>query len=257
MTMLLPLLSLLVAQAASAQTLEHDRLIVCETQARRDPTTALVTASSWLREASAGDRSFPQQCLGLAYVSLLRWQAAEAAFLAAREALANGDFAERARLAAMAGNAALAESRYQAAREHFEVAQADAATSGDTPLSGEIAADRAQALVGLGQTDAASAALADARRDAPQLAEAWLLSATLSRRQGRLAQAQAEIQTAAALAPKDPAVGLEAGVIAVLSGHDIAARQSWRSVVELSPATPEAATARGYLAQLDPQPTGR
>ena len=99
--------------------------------------------------------------------------------------------------------------------------------------------------------DEAAQALADARRDAPQRVESWLLSATLSRRMSDLEAAQAEIQTAAALAPEDPAVGLEAGVIAVLAGQDDAARKSWSSVIELAPETPEAATARGYLAQLD------
>jgi hypothetical protein len=56
------------------------------------------------------------------------------------------------------------------------------------------------------------------------------------------------------LAPTDPAIGLEAGVIAALGGRDDAARQSWQSVVRLAPDTPEAETARTYLAQLDPPP---
>jgi Flp pilus assembly protein TadD len=103
---------------------------------------------------------------------------------------------------------------------------------------------------GAPQVAAAAAALADARRDAPQSSDTWLLSATLSRRQGKLAEAQAEIETGAALAPADPAIGLEAGVIAALSGRDEAARQSFNSVISLAPQSPQAATARGYLAQL-------
>lgn len=253
----LTFLSLLFAQAVSGPSALHDRLIVCQDDARRDPATAISTASTWLREALGPDRTYPQQCLGLAYVSLLRWQAAEQAFLAAREALATGSFDERAKLAAMAGNAALAESRFPKAREDFELAQADAAASGDAALAGEIAADRAKALVGLGQLDAAADALAAARRDAPQHADAWLLSATLARRQDKLADAQSHIETAAALAPNDPAVGLEAGVIAILGGRDAAARESWRSVLATAPNTPEAATARNYLAQLDGESSGR
>lgn len=250
--MMLPLLSLLVAQAAVAAvpSPEQDRLVVCQAEARRDPPTAINTASTWLREAVGSEASYPQECLGFAYVSLLRWQAAEDAFTAARNARPATDLIARAKLAAMAGNAALAESRFQPALAHLDLARADATAGGDAPLAGEIAADRAQALVGLGQLDQAASALADARRDAPQRTETWLLSATLARRQGKLAEAQEDIQAAVALAPKDPGVGLEAGVIAALAGHDEAARQSWRSVIELAPGTPEAATAQGYLAQL-------
>jgi tetratricopeptide (TPR) repeat protein len=252
--MILPLLSLLFAQAISTPTIEQDRLTVCLAQARRDPASAIVSASTWLNESAGAERSYPQQCLGLAYVSLLRWQAAEQAFMAAHDARAESDAGGRARLAAMAGNAALAEGRQQDARARFEQAQAEAATAGDLALAGEIAADRAQALVGLGLFDEAAQALADARRDAPQQSDIWLLSATLSRRQGKLAEAQGQIETAVALAPNDPAIGLEAGLIAALAGRDEAARQSWQSVVRLAPDAPEAATARSYLAQLDPPP---
>jgi tetratricopeptide (TPR) repeat protein len=250
---LLPILSLLFAQLAMPATVEQDRLNACVAQARGDPATAMVTASTWLAESVDSARSAPQQCLGIAYVSLLRWEAAEQAFLAARDARPRSDFVARARLAAMAGNAALAEQRHQAARDHFAMAQADAAIAGDPVLSGEIAIDRAQALVGLGALDEAAEALSAAQRDAPQNTEAWLLSAALARRQGNLEQAQAEIQTAATLAPGDPAVGLEAGLIAALLGHDEAARQSWRSIVELAPQGPEAGAAREYLRQLDSQ----
>jgi tetratricopeptide (TPR) repeat protein len=252
--MILPVLSLLLAQAAAGPTLAQDRLSVCQTQARRDPASAIATASTWLHETAGEEQSYPQQCLGLAYVALLRWQAAEQAFMAAHDARPQDDAAGRARLAAMAGNAALAESRQQDARARFEQAQAEAATAGDKALAAEIAADRAKALVGLGLLDEAGQALADARRDAPQDGDVWLLSATLSRRQGKLAEAQSAIETAVALAPADPAAGLEAGVIAALAGRDDAARQSWQSVVRLAPDSPEAATARGYLAQLDPPP---
>ena len=127
-------------------------------------------------------------------------------------------------------------------------------TAGDASLGADIATDRARALVGLGSLDEAADALANARRNVPQNPDTWLLSATLSRRQGKLEEAQSEIQTAAALAPSDPAVGLEAGLIAALGGHDDAARQSWRSVMELAPTAPEAAVAKDYLAQLDQAP---
>lgn len=249
----LPSLVLLLSQTAAAAPppIEQDRLTLCLEEARRDPATAIVTADAWLAEAHGAGRALPQQCLGQAFVSLLRWDAAHAAFLAARDALAETARADRARLGAMAGNAALAEEKYEAALAAFDSAVGDAAMASDGALVGAIAADRARALVALGRTDDASGALEQARSNAPQDEEVWLLSATLSRRLGDLAAASGQIATAAALAPGNPAIGLEAGVIAALAGNDDAARRSWSSVLSIAPESPEATSARAYLRQLE------
>ena len=158
--------------------------------------------------------------------------------------------AVRARLGGMAGNAALGGNEFATALADLDTALADAGQAGDKPLAGSIGADRARALVALSRTDEAVAALQQARTDAPQDANVWLLSATLSRRTGDLRSAQARIETAAGLAPSDPAIGLEAGVIAELAGNDDAARKSWNAVVALAPDGPEAASAKAYLAQI-------
>jgi len=245
-------LALFVTQASAAlpRPVEQDRLTVCLELARRDPATAIATASQWLGEANGAERALPQQCLGQAYVGLLRWEAARDAFLAGRDALGGVDPAGRARMGAMAGNAALAANDAEGALAALDVALADARLAGDGPLAGTISADRARAFVSQGWTDEAEDALEQARADAPQDAGVWLLSATLSRRLGDLAAAQGQIETAATLAPTDPAIGLEAGVIAALAGNDEAARKSLESVVALAPSGPEAASARAYLAQL-------
>ncbi len=105
----------------------------------------------------------------------------------------------------------------------------------------------------------AAAALAAARTADPANSQAWLLSATLSRRQGKLGEAQTQIERAALLMPVDPEIGLEAGVIAVLGGRDEAARRSWESVIRAAPGSGFAKTAQGYLDQLGPStaPSGR
>ena len=108
----------------------------------------------------------------------------------------------------------------------------------------------ARALVALDRTGEAEAALNTARRDAAQDPDAWLLSATLARRLGKLSDAQFLIETAARLNPVDPEVGLEAGVIAVLSGRDEAARKSWQSVIAAAPGSAPAALAKSYIDQL-------
>ncbi|MBO0750425.1 MAG: tetratricopeptide repeat protein, partial [Porphyrobacter sp.] len=128
----------------------------------------------------------------------------------------------------------------------------DAMLAGDKPLAGSIAGDKARALVGLGRNEEAAATLQQAREYAPQDAQVWLLSATLSRRQGDLASARTQIATAAGLDSQDPAIALEAGVIAELAGNADAARKSWNAVVALAPDGPEAQTAKTYLAETDP-----
>jgi len=252
--MLLTALALLAAPAAQVATAakgttEQARLTLCLDQARKDPATAITTAGLWLNEAHDAGRALPQQCLGQAYVSLLRWDAARTAFLAARDSALAGDYAVRARLGAMAGNAAIAGKDLVAALADLDKAAADAGLAGDKPLAGSIEADKARALVGLKRDAEASAALEQARADAPQDADAWLLSATLSRRGGDLKSAQAQIETAGGLDPKDPGIALEAGVIAELAGNEEAARKSWSAVVALAPDAPEAQTARTYLAE--------
>jgi hypothetical protein len=108
--MILLAFALFAAQAAAAEIpVEQDRLQVCLGEARRDPTTAISNASQWLGEAEGAERALPQQCLGQAYVSLLRWDAAENAFRAARDA--SIDPLARARLGAMAGGRSLARPR--------------------------------------------------------------------------------------------------------------------------------------------------
>ena len=247
--MILPSLALFAAQAAAAEIpVEQDRLQVCLGEARRDPTTAISNASQWLGEAAGAERALPQQCLGQAYVSLLRWDAAENAFRAARDA--SSDPLERARLGAMAGSAALPEARHVDALGLLDAAKKDALAAGDAELAGSIAADRSRAFVGLGQLGDAAEALTEARTNAPQHLDAWLLSATLARRQGDLAQAKNFIATAATLAPQDPDVALEAGVVAILSGDEEGARRNWLAVQSLAPNTPQAATATQYLSQL-------
>ena len=243
--------SLLVAQAASAAVpLEQARLDICLDRARGDPAAAIAEAGTWLSEAGGPERSYPQQCLGYAYTMLLRWEAAERAFLAAREQESERAYFRRARLATMAANAALAEQRADAALAALAIAATDAAAAGDAGLRSVIETDRARALVLQGKQAEAEAVLAAARTLDAQNALAWLLSATLARRLGKLDEAQSLIETAAALSPDYAEIGLEAGVIAMLQGRDEAAAASWRSVVEAEPESPTADIARGYLAQL-------
>lgn len=237
-------------------TPEPGRLGQCLRAADSDAEGAETTARAWLKDTIGSEQAGPLLCLGSAQAAQENWDEAEASFLSGRDLAAASDHGLRARLGAMAGNAALAQGAADRALAALDVARKDAEVDSDDPhLAGDIALDRARALVSLKRLDEAAAALVEARTGSPNNAAAWLLSATLSRRQGKLAQAQAQIQTAADLLPTDPDIGLEAGVIAVLAGHDEAARKSWQSVVAAAPTSAQAETAKGYLAQLGPAPT--
>ncbi|MEN9717782.1 MAG: hypothetical protein RIQ99_660 [Pseudomonadota bacterium] len=230
------------------------RFADCLALARSDATAAVAEAERWRSGLTGSARAEPAHCLGLALSNLDRWSEAEAALREARDATPDPDRANRAMRGAMAGNAALAAGAAQRGLTALDLAQIDARAARLVPLSGEIAIDRARALVALGRVDEADAALAQARADAPNSPQGWLLSATLARRQGRLGEAQSEIEQAAKLLPTDPEIALEAGVIAILGGRDAAARKSWASVIAVAPASQFAKTAQSYLDQLGPTP---
>lgn len=251
--MLLAAIAFLAAEPAAATPApapEASRLKACLEQAQAEPAKAIPAASRWLAEAKGVARALPQQCLGQAYTSLQNWTAAHGAFIAARDAVAPSDRGARARLGAMAGNASLAAGDATTALAELDNAVADASLTGDKALVGSIRADDARALVSLGRNADAAKVLDLARAEAPKDAQVWLLSATLARRMGQLEQARQQIANAAVLDRSDPAIGLEAGVIAELAGDEAAARASWQAVVAAAPDAPEGRSAKAYLAQI-------
>ena len=228
------------------------KLAECVTLAAGDPEAASDMAQTW-RETADSQLELAQSahCLGLALVRLDDFEGAQRAFDLAAGEVPDGAPAYQARLSAMSGNATMAQGKPAIAEIAFARATSYAAAAGDTALSASVSVDRARALVALGRNDEAVAALADARSNDPANARAWLLSATLSRRLERLGEASEQIAQAALLAPQDPAVGLEAGVIAALSGREEEARRSFESVLLVAPDSDEANRARGYLEQLN------
>lgn len=222
----------------------------CMSAVEANPEKSAELARNALEDAIGRERVRAGLCLGVALTALDRWDEARGAFANARDAADSSDHASRARLGAMAGNAALAAGQPGQALSLLAPAATEAKIVGDADLTTSIALDRARALVAVKQPDEAANALAEARAAQPDNAQAWLLSATLSRRQDKLALAQTQIEKAASLAPQDPEIGLEAGVIAMLSDNDVAARRSWESVVATAPASDAAATARQYISQL-------
>ena len=221
----------------------------CLAAANNDPENAIAAANDWLKDAQGPARAEANLCLGTAYAGLERWDEAQSAFTAGREAASPRDAMMRAKLGIMAGNAALAGRSPVAALAVLDVAKGDAEMAKTAEITSAIAVDRARALVLLNRQDEAAAALAEARSAQGDNATTWLLSATLSRRMNHLAEAQTQIESAAKLAPTDPEIALEAGVIAELSGHEDAARKDWQSVADADPDGPSGRQAKEYLAQ--------
>ncbi|MDG6079344.1 hypothetical protein E3U23_09075 [Erythrobacter litoralis] len=229
----------------------------CLRMASDNPDAALDYAQSW-RERSDGALDLAQSahCLGLAMVQLGRLEEAQQVFDLAAGEVPENNLTYAARLSAMAGNAAMARQRPDEALPLIDRAGGMALAAQDQPLAAQLRVDLARTLVALGNDADAERALAEARDADATNGEAWLLSATLSRRMKRYGEAQQQIERAGDLAPRDPAVGLEAGVIAALSGREQDAIRSFQSVVEVAPDSYEANRAKGYLEQLggdDPQ----
>ena len=225
----------------------------CLALATSEPEDALDFANQWRMQVES-DLELAQSahCLGLALVRLERFEEARQIFEVASAEAPETLPAYRARLAAMAGNAALADGKPATAEPLFQQAVIQAGAAADEALVGSLQVDRARALVAAGRPDDAVEALVAARTAVPDDARAWLLSATLSRRLERLGEAQEQIQRAADLDPRDPAIGLEAGVIAALAGREDDARRSFESVLLVAPDSDEADRARAYLEQLKP-----
>lgn len=198
------------------------------------------------------DRILANHCLGLAATELALWDDAIGAFTAARDDTPADEMRAKARFGAMAGNAAFAAQDLERSATLLKTARSDAQAAASAPMQAIIAADLARVLVAAGQLEEALAELDLSTQLFPDEAGTWLLKATLLRRLERLDEAQASIEQASTLAATDPAIGLEAGVIAVLSGREEAARTSWQSVIDLAPSSPQALTAQSYLGQLGP-----
>jgi tetratricopeptide (TPR) repeat protein len=228
----------------------------CLDQLSEDAARAHTMAQIKRNESSGPARVVANHCLGLAATELGLWDDAAAAFRAARDEVPDDQPSARSRFGIMAGNAVFAGGDAERAVLLLELAKEEAQRAGNATLEAIAATELARALVAASSPEEALAELDRSISLQPENPETWLLRATLLRRLDRLEEAQEAIEQAGERAPGDALIGLEAGVIAVLSGRDEAARASWQSVIDIDGDSPEAQTARDYLAQLGPPPAG-
>ena len=257
------MLSILLLLQSSTPNLPQDLPTFDEVKARdcaalvaADPASAIVNAGEWTR-ANGGHRA--AACLGSAYAALGKFTEASAQFVLAANSATSPSTAsapssggtQASQYWAQAGNAALAASLPNDAVQFLGRALNFSVLT--KPVRANILIDRARAYVAAGDPENAKADLAEVRRIAPDNAPGWLLSATLARRMGTLADAQNFIITAAGLSSGDASVALEAGNIAVTAGAFAVAREQWQQVLRLAPDSAQAATAKALLAQLAEQ----
>ncbi len=237
------MLALLWAAASAALAAPSDagRYAACMQLAARDPARAMETGFSWRIE---GGGAAAHHCLAVAQMhaghhgaALKSYDAAVAASLAAADG-------QTVAILRQAGEAAMIAER-PADAERFASQALD--TPGGIELSGRARADllllRAEARVAQAQPAPAMADLDAATAAAPELAMAWLLKATLARRGGDLAAAEAALVKAADLAPDMPDVVLEAGNLAAARGNMALARTAWEAAAADGAGTPAGAAA--------------
>ena len=247
MSKFLPIL-LLCAAPAIAQplpTLDEVQFQECLKLASKDPASAVSDASLWAQKKGG---YLARACHGFALATDFKFDLAVPILTeAATMAQEKGD-PRAARFWAQAGNAAIAAGQPDVAVDALAKALASKGLNNAERADSEV--DRARALVALGKSAEGEAALATARQLAPENGSAWLLSATLARRLNKLPDALTYIQTSAALRPRDPAVALEAGNIAIVAGDDANARKQWEQTIVIAPDSRQAVSAKAQLAAL-------
>lgn len=239
---MIPLLLLL---AASDQSTTELRSGECAALVRTDPAAAIERATRW---QTAGGGTPAGQCLGLAHAARGEWTPAAAAFEAAAQSAEIARDGRAANLWVQAGNAALAGGDPANARTDLDRAIALPVLS--DAMKGEAWLDRARAEVALNDLAGARQNLDQTIALVPQDPMAWLLSATLARRQSDLARAAKDIAQAETLAPDDGAIALEHGNIAILAGHADEARAAWQRAQAADPQGDAGKAAQASLDQL-------
>ena len=219
------------------------RFQACVALIKSDPASAVTQAETWTQAS----RAVPaRHCLGLAYAATERWSIAAITFAQAAEEAQRQQDGRAAALWTQAGNAALAGEDPGQARDYLD--RALALPTLPPAMKGEAWVDRARADVALNDLPLGRIDMDKGLQLVAQDPFAWLLSATLARRQQDLPRAAKDIAEAEKLAPDDPSVELEAGNIAAASGATAQARQLWQRVVTLGPGTAEAKAAAAALA---------
>ena len=220
------------------------RYDLCVRLAGSDPAAARAEAVRW---GTSGGAWFARQCAGLAFAQEGNFTAAAAEFEAAAKMAEVARDRRAANYWAQAGNARLAAGDVAKARAALDTALVAGTLEG--LALGEAQLDHARILVAANEPEAARRDIDLALTNAADDPLAWLLSATLARREGDLMRAKKDIGEALKRAADDASVQLEAGNIAASSRDEAGARSAWTQAVRLAPDAPAGRNAQAALAQ--------
>lgn len=243
---MIPFLLMLATPAAIVPATEADRLRACLTLAQTDAAKAVTDATAW---AAAGGGIAARHCLGTAETARENFAPAAKAYEEAAQLADAQHWANAATYWTAAGNAALAAGEAGRARDLLGKALAHDDLTG--PYRGETLLDRGRAAVQAGDPVAARTDIDEALKLVEKDPMAWLLSATLARRQGDGDRAEKDIQQAVLLAPDAAPVAYEAGNVAAMLGAVEAARVAWTRAVAADPGSDAGRAAQTALARLD------
>lgn len=224
----------------------------CVATARTDPATARAEAVRW---GASGGAWFARQCAGLAFTQEGNFAAAAGEFEAAAKAAEAARDPRAANYRAQAGNAWLAAGDVPRARSNLDTALIAGTLEG--LALGEAQLDHARILVAAGETEGARRDLDMALKTAGDDPLAWLLSATLARREGDLIRAKQDIGEALKRSADDASVQLEAGNIAAASRDEAGARAAWALAARLAPGSAAGKNAAAALAQFGDVPAAK
>ncbi len=208
---------------------DRSRYDACIAMVAADPNRAIAVATAWRVE---GGGVAARHCQGLAEVQRKDWPAAIKSFEnAARLSESAGD-GQAAALWSQAATTAMLAGQPGAAMGFLDNG---IAASGGGAAEARLRVNRAEALVDLKRNKDAAADLDKATKLDPDVEWGWLLKATLARRMGDFAAAEAAILEAARRQPDSPDVLFESGNIAAAEGKDGLARDAWVAAARADP----------------------
>ena len=226
------------------------RFETCSALAQSNPGRAIAVAQAWRIE---GGGILARHCLALAQFEAGDYTAALESFAAAaRDAIRAPDTrADAARLWLAGANAGLIAGRPAAVAVMVDEALA---MPPEDAVAARLMLLKAEALVDLKREGDAMPVLEAALGRDADVPDGWLLKATLARRLGRLAEAEAAVLEAVtrtpAGAPEMADVQFEAGAIAHAQGKTDLARTAWAAAANGEPGQPAVKAAAAALARL-------
>ena len=244
-------LGLLAAAPALAAPSDPTRYAACIQLSAKDPARALQMAHGWRLE---GGGVAARHCLAVAQMRAGHHEAALKSYEAAGMASEDAHDPQTVPLWRQAAEAAMIAGKPADALRFLTRALARPAGSELSPRAeADLLTLRAEVQVELGQTGPALADLTRATELSPEFFMPWLLKATLARRSGDLAMAEAALVKAADLAPQSADVELEAGNLAAAKGDTKLARQAWEAAAADGLGTPAGAAATAALGRIAPE----